>query len=212
MDYASPKEEYIMTPADGSGKGITVKELAEKWKGQKGCSFRSLKRKCAEENWRRLRAEFWQEALDAKYKRQAESLGESVADAKQRYIRIVQVAIGKLVEAMKEEKLNYSLSDLEKLARLDLLLRGQPTEVKQIRSVIEINVNILEDAVAGAIQSLMREGLISREGARRFAELFAQAVNASPFLYELPQDPAEKFSSEVRLISQSTSRVLGDGS
>lgn len=199
MEYATPKDEYIATPPDASGRGITLKNLSQKWAGHRGCSLKNLKRRSAKEGWRKLRRSFWEKALERRYQKEAEKIGETVGEAKHRYLRIVQAAIGKLVEAMKEEKLNYSLSDLEKLARLELLLRGEPTEVKQIRSVIEVNVQVLETVVADCIKALLQENYLSRDGARVFAEYFAKGINTAPFQYDVMDDPAQKFGAELAI-------------
>ena len=54
--------------------------------------------------------------------------------------------------------------------------------------------------------------LSSSTHTRLFAEKFAQGINTAPFRYELPEDPARKFVTEMKVVSQSASRLLGDGS
>lgn len=67
--FKDPKTEYIHTD-------ITLAALAEKWKGQKGCSVGRLTNRCADEHWVPARENFKRIAQAKTTERAAETTAE----------------------------------------------------------------------------------------------------------------------------------------
>lgn len=206
MEYDSPCEEYIQTP----GKGITIRDLHLRWRDKgRGFSEKNLKRKCTQESWRKQRQEYWERVLSRKAEREAEVLGETLAEQKAKFIRITEASIMKILEALKENRINFSLSDLERLIRLQLSLQEESkAETKEIRNVIQINIGVVENIVAECIRELLQERLISREAVRHFSEKFAERANSAQYTFEIPGNPAQKYAKEVALITEKASKFL----
>ncbi len=69
--------------------------------------------------------------------------------------------------------------------KAERLIRGEPTEVREVRALMKANIQVLEVAVADVLKVLLEAGQIDGRVARRFAEVFAERVNAAPFEYEV---------------------------
>ena len=57
--------------------------------------------------------------------------------------------------------------------RGERLVRGEPTEVREVRALMRSNVQVLEVVVADVLKVLLEAGQIDRRAAREFAERFA---------------------------------------
>jgi len=69
--------------------------------------------------------------------------------------------------------------------RGERLVRGEPTEVREVRALMQANVQVLEVVVADVLKVLLEKGQIDPRGARRFAEVFAEQINDAPFKYQV---------------------------
>ena len=63
------------------------------------------------------------------------------------------------------------------------LVRGEPTEVREVRALMQANVQVLELVVADVIKALIDGGRMDKRMAKQFADEFAQRVNQAPFQY-----------------------------
>ena len=62
--------------------------------------------------------------------------------------------------------------------RGERLVRGEPTEVREVRALMQANVQVLELVVADVIKALIEAGRMDKRLAKAFADEFAQQVNA----------------------------------
>lgn len=83
-NFLNPRDEYVYSLED-----ITIKELAEKWKGKPGCSFRRLLDRSTEEKWVQKRQEY------------------RIKIAKKQNLLIEKTAIEKKQELIEEIRLNH---------------------------------------------------------------------------------------------------------
>ena len=67
--------------------------------------------------------------------------------------------------------------------RGERLVRGEPTEVREVRALMQANVQVLELVVADVIKALIDDGRMDKRMAKQFADEFAQRVNQAPFQY-----------------------------
>ena len=63
------------------------------------------------------------------------------------------------------------------------LVRGEPTEVREVRALMRSNVQTLEFVVADVLKVLIEQGQLDKRLAKQFADLFADRVNQADFKY-----------------------------
>jgi hypothetical protein len=101
-EYTSPSDEYVRSPSR-----VSVLDLAIKWHSEQrdGYSYGTLKKRCAEEDWVRLRLEFQrrlrEETMQASMRKEVQIAGEAAEDVRERYIGIVERVIGGAVRYLK---------------------------------------------------------------------------------------------------------------
>lgn len=135
-----------------------------------------------EENWERER-EAVQQATEA---RVAQAVAETIADMNARHLKECQLLQTKGIQALRRldpTKASEAATMIEAGMRAERLVRGEPTSVTEVRSLMQANVQVLEFCVADVLKALLEGGLIDQRAAKRFADLFAQRINEAPFRY-----------------------------
>lgn len=113
---------------------------------------------------------------------------ETIAEMQRRHLREYQALQTKGVQALTKHdarSVSDALNLIDTGIKGERLVRGEPTEIREIRGVMEFNLHILEVIVAEIVQEFLRERRLGRADARLFAERFATQVNKAPFRYEL---------------------------
>lgn len=126
-----------------------------------------------------------QEATEAKV---AQAVSETVAEMNARHLKECQLLQTKGITGLRRldpTKASEAAAMIEAGIRGERLVRGEPTEVREIRSLMQQNVQVLEVVVADVIRVLLEAGVLDQKAARRFAEEFATRVNGAPFKYRI---------------------------
>ena len=137
-----------------------------------------------DDNWEQER-QIIQEATEAKV---AQAVSETVAEMNSRHLKECQLLQTKGIAGLRRldpQKASEAAAMLEAGIRGERLIRGEPTEVREIRSLMQQNVQVLEVVVAEVIKILLEAGVLDRKAAQRFAEEFAARVNGAPFKYRI---------------------------
>jgi len=137
-----------------------------------------------EDEWERERA-IIQEATEAKV---AAAISETIAEMNTRHLKECQLLQTKGVQALRRldpTKASEAAAMIEAGLRTERLVRGEPTEVREVRALMQSNVQILEVVVADVLKVLLEAGQIDGRAARRFAEVFAEQINDAPFRYRV---------------------------
>ncbi len=137
-----------------------------------------------EEGWDRER-EAIQQAADA---RVAQAVMETIAAMNERHVKEAQLLQTKGITALRRldpQKASEAAAMIEAGMRAERLVRGEPTEVREVRALMQANVQVLEVVVADVLKLLLEAGQIDARAARRFAEVFAERINGAPFEYEV---------------------------
>lgn len=137
-----------------------------------------------EDGWEHER-EIIQQATEEKV---AAAISETISEMNSRHLREYKLLQGKAVAAL--QRLDPK-SAAEAHAMMDTgikgerLVRGEPTEVREVRALMQANVQVLEVVVADVLRILLEANQIDGRTARRFADLFAERVNGAPFRYRV---------------------------
>lgn len=137
-----------------------------------------------EDGWEHERA-IIQQATEEKV---AAAISETISEMNSRHLREYKLLQGKAVAAL--QRLDPK-SAAEAHAMMDTgikgerLVRGEPTEVREVRALMQANVQVLEVVVAEVLRILLEANQIDGRTARRFADLFAERVNGAPFRYRV---------------------------
>jgi hypothetical protein len=137
-----------------------------------------------EEGWEQER-QVIQEATEA---RVAQAVSETVAEMNTRHLKEYQLLQTKGVQALRRldpQKAAEAQAMVDAGIRGERLVRGEPTEVREVRALMQQNVQVLEVVVADVIKALLEAGAMDQKAARRFAEEFASRVNGAPFRYRI---------------------------
>jgi len=140
-----------------------------------------------EEGWDRDRQSI-QQAADA---RVAQAVSETIAEMNSRHLKECQLLQTKGIQALRRldpKKASEAAAMIEAGMKAERLVRGEPTEVREVRALMQANVQVLEVVVADVLKVLLAAGQIDGRAARRFAEVFADRINAAPFEYEVRGD------------------------
>lgn len=136
------------------------------------------------ESWEKERAIIQQETD----RRVSQAVAETISEMNSRHLRQYQLLQSKGLAALKRFD---PKSATEAQAMMDIgikgerLVRGEPTEVREVRALMQTNVQILEVVVADVIRALLDSGQIDGRAARQFAEMFAAQINEAPFRYRV---------------------------
>jgi transposase-like protein len=137
-----------------------------------------------EENWEHERA-IIQKATEEKV---AAAISETISEMNTRHLKEYQLLQTKGIAALKRldpRTASEAQSMVDVGVRGERLVRGEPTEVREVRALMQANVQVLEVVVADVLKVLLDSGQIDGRAARRFADVFAEQVNAAPFRYKV---------------------------
>ncbi len=137
-----------------------------------------------DENWERER-EIIQKATEEKV---AAAISETVSEMNARHLKEYQLLQTKGIAALRRldpRTAAEAQSMVDVGVRGERLVRGEPTEVREVRALMQANVQVLEVVVADVLKVLLDAGQIDGRAARRFADVFAEQVNAAPFRYKV---------------------------
>ena len=118
--------------------------------------------------------------------RVSEAVAESIADMNSRHLKEYQLLQTKGIQALKKldpKSAAEAQSMVDSGIKGERLVRGEPTEVREVRALMQGNVQVLELVVADVLRVLIDGGQIDRRAAKEFAEMFATKVNGAPFRY-----------------------------
>jgi len=138
--------------------------------------------------WRR--AEGWEterEVIQEETDRRVNTaIAETISEMNTRHLREYQLLQSKGLQALKKldpRTAAEALSMMDTGIKGERLVRGEPTEVREVRALMQTNVQVLELVVADVLKVLIDAGQIDKRSAKTFAELFAGKVNNAPFRY-----------------------------
>jgi hypothetical protein len=113
-------------------------------------------------------------------------LAETIAAMNARHLKEFQLLQTKGIQALRRldpQKASEALSMVDVGVRGERLVRGEPSEIHEVRTLMRANIQVLELCVADVIRALLECSAIDRRVAKQFAELFAEKVNDAPFQY-----------------------------
>ena len=134
------------------------------------------------ENWEAER-EIIQRETD---RRISEAVAETVSQMNSRHLKEFQLMQTKGVQALKilePTKANEAAAMIDSGIKGERLVRGEPTAIREIRALMQSNVQILEFVVADVLKVLIEQRKVDKGLAKTFAEVFAEKVNQAPFRY-----------------------------
>lgn len=134
------------------------------------------------DNWEREK----QLVLEETDRRVTQAMSETISEMNARHLKEFQLLQSKGITALKKldpRNAGEALSMIDTGVRGERLVRGEPTEVREVRALMQANVQVLELVVADVIKVLLDGGRIDRAVARQFADEFAAKVNEAPFRY-----------------------------
>ena len=103
-----------------------------------------------------------------------------------RHLKEYQLLQSKGIQALKRldpQKASEAQAMIDAGIKGERLVRGEPTEVREVRALMRTNVQVLEVVVADVLKVLLDSGGIDNRGAKQFAQLFATKVNTTEFRY-----------------------------
>lgn len=134
------------------------------------------------EDWNREKVEI-QKLTD---ERIALAVAETISEMNTRHLKEYQLLQNKGVQALRDidpKTANEALSMVDVGIKGERLVRGEPTEVREVRSMMHANVQVLELVVADVIKVLIEAGQMDKRSAKQFAAVFAERINNAPFRY-----------------------------
>mgnify|MGYP001036301097 FL=1 len=137
-----------------------------------------------EDGWEKERAII----ARATEERVALAISETISEMNARHLKEYQLLQTKGIAALKilsPRTAAEAQSMVDVGVRGERLVRGEPTEVREVRALMQANVQVLEVTVAEVLRVLLEAGQIDGGAARRFAEVFAERINAAPFRYRV---------------------------
>jgi len=140
--------------------------------------------------WRR--SESWDKEREIIQKetdrRISEAVAETISEMNARHLKEYQLLQTKGIRALKDldpKKASEALAMIDAGIKGERLVRGEPTEVREVRALMRSNVQVLELVVADVLKVLIEAGQIDKRLARQFADRFAAKVNDAPFQYAI---------------------------
>jgi hypothetical protein len=134
------------------------------------------------ENWEKER-KYVQKITEEKI---TQAVAETISEMNARHLKEYQLLQTKGVQALKlidPKTANEALSMVDVGIKGERLVRGEPTEVREVRSLMQANVQVLELVVADVLKVLIDEGQMDKRSAKKFAAEFAGKINDAPFRY-----------------------------
>jgi len=116
----------------------------------------------------------------------AQAVSETLSEANARHLKEYQLMQNKGVQALRNldpKTAAEAASMIDSGIKGERLVRGEPTEVREVRALMQANVQVLEIVVADVIKALIDAGRMDKRLAKAFADEFAQRVNQAPFRY-----------------------------
>jgi hypothetical protein len=135
-----------------------------------------------QEHWEREKQLIQQESD----RRVQNAVAETIADMNARHLKEYQLLQTKGLAALKRldpQRATEAQQMVDAGIKGERLVRGEPTEIHEMRSLMRANVQVLEFVVADVLKVLLEAGQIDGNAARQFAELFAERVNQADFQY-----------------------------
>ena len=120
--------------------------------------------------------------------RVTQAVAETISEMNSRHLKEFQLLQSKGVQALKHldpKKASEAAAMVDAGVRGERLVRGEPTEIREVRALMRANIQILELAVADVIRVMIDGGQMDKRLAQEFAEAFAQQVNEAPFRYQV---------------------------
>ena len=140
-----------------------------------------------QEQWEREKRLVREEAE----RRVQDAVAESIADMNTRHLKEYQLLQTKGVQALRRldpKKAAEAQAMIDAGIRGERLVRGEPTEIHEVRALMRANIQVLELVVADVLKALIDDGQVDKQVARQFADLFADRVNQAPFQYVVDGD------------------------
>lgn len=137
-----------------------------------------------EDGWEKER-EIIQKATEEKV---SAAISETISEMNTRHLKEYQLLQTKGIAALKRldpRTAAEAHAMLDTGIKGERLVRGEPTEVREVRALMQANVQVLEFVVADVMKALLEAGQIDARAARRFAEIFSEKVNGAPFRYQV---------------------------
>ena len=147
-----------------------------------------IKRQETISDWRR--GEGWEKERKLVEKvtneRVTKAVAETISEMNTRHLKEYQLLQTKGVQALKDidpKTAHEALSMVDIGIKGERLVRGEPTEVREVRAIMQANVQVLELVVADVMKVLIDEGKMDKRLAKSFADQFAERINDAPFRY-----------------------------
>ncbi|MBU2501970.1 hypothetical protein KJ682_11635 [bacterium] len=118
--------------------------------------------------------------------RVTQAVAETITEMNTRHLKEYQLLQSKGVQGLKDlapKTAGEAMSLVDVGIRGERLVRGEPTEVREVRALMQANVQVLEIVVADVIKVLIDAGRMDKRLAQVFADEFARRVNEAPFRY-----------------------------
>jgi transposase-like protein len=118
--------------------------------------------------------------------RVSQAVAETISEMNSRHLKTYQLMQSKGLQALRRldpQRAAEAQAMIDTGVKGERLVRGEPTEVREVRALMKANVQVLELVVADVLKVLLEAGSIDQRAAKRFAELFASRVNEAPFRY-----------------------------
>jgi hypothetical protein len=138
--------------------------------------------------WRR--ADSWEEERQHIQKlmedKITQAVMETLSESNARHLKEYQLMQTKGVQALRSldpKTAAEAASMIDSGIKGERLVRGEPTEVREVRALMHANVQVLELVVADVIKALIDAGRMDKRLAKAFADEFANRVNQAPFRY-----------------------------
>ena len=119
-------------------------------------------------------------------RRISEAVAETISQMNTRHLKEYQLMQTKGVQALKTlepTKASEAAAMIDSGVKGERLVRGEPTEVREVRALMQTNVQVLELVVADVIKVLIEANQMDKRSAKVFADEFSQRVNEAPFRY-----------------------------
>lgn len=116
------------------------------------------------------------------------AVAETVSEMNERHLKEFQLLQSKGVKGLKDldpRTAAEAAAMLDTGIRGERLVRGEPTEVREVRALMKANVEVLEVVVADVMRVLLDAGKLDKRQAKVFADEFARRVNEAPFRYSV---------------------------
>ncbi len=114
------------------------------------------------------------------------AVSETLSESNSRHLKEYQLMQTKGVQALRSldpKTAAEAASMIDSGIKGERLVRGEPTEVREVRALMHANVQVLELVVADVIKALIDAGRMDKRLAKAFADEFANRVNQAPFRY-----------------------------